>query len=59
VATAFGLGSAIPVSRHLKANIGVTTLFYYIDISDSTGTSLEHGFQVDPLVHAGLSWTWP
>lgn len=58
-ATALGLGSAIPMSRHLRANIGVTTFFYYIDVSDSAGTSLEHGFQVDPLIHAGLSWAWP
>lgn len=29
-----------------------------IDVSDHTGTSLEHGFQVDPLAHAGLIWGW-
>jgi hypothetical protein len=59
-ATAFGFGSAIPLSSSgLQANLGVTTLLYSIDVSDNTGTSLEHGFQVDPLIHAGLSWGWP
>ncbi|HEX4575564.1 MAG TPA: hypothetical protein VH158_10550 [Gemmatimonadales bacterium] len=43
----------------MTASLGVTTLLYYIDVSDSTGTSLEHGFQVDPLIHAGLSWGGP
>jgi hypothetical protein len=59
VATALGLGSAIPMGEHLNANLGLTTLLYSIDVSDRTGTTLEHGFQVDPLIHAGLSWSWP
>jgi hypothetical protein len=58
-ATALGFGSAIPLRPGLQANLGVTTLLYSIDVSDSAGTSLEHGFQVDPLIHAGLSWGWP
>ncbi len=59
LATALGFGSAIPVGRHLDANLGLTTLLYSIDVSDRSGTSLEHGFQVDPLIHAALSWIWP
>jgi hypothetical protein len=59
LATALGIGSAIPLGRHLSANLGVTTLLYNIDVSDSTGTSLEHGFQVDPLFHLGFSVRWP
>lgn len=58
-ATALGIGSAISLGGHVTASLGVTTLLYYIDVSDSTGTSLEHGFQVDPLIHAGLSWGGP
>jgi len=58
LATALTLGSAIPIGRHLKATVGLTTFLYSIDVSDSAGTSLEHGAQVDPLVHAGLVWSW-
>ena len=56
--TAVGFGAAWTLSRHVVANIGVTALLYNIDVSDSTGTSLEHGLQVDPLMHAGLSLRW-
>jgi hypothetical protein len=58
LATVLGLGSAIPIGRHLNATVGVTTFLYSIDVSDSAGTALEHGAQVDPLVHAGLAWSW-
>lgn len=53
---ALGLGSAIPVSRHLSATIGLNTLLYYMDLRDSNRKKLERGFQVDALVHLGLSW---
>jgi hypothetical protein len=59
VATALSFGSAFPLHGRLSAHLGVTTLFYYIDVSDSMGTSLEHGFQLDPLFHAGFDWGWP
>ena len=58
LATALGLGSAIPIGLHLNATVGLTTFLYSIDVSDSAGTSLEHGAQVDPLVHVGLAWSW-
>ena len=58
LATVLGLGSAIPIGRHLNATVGLTTFLYSIDVSDSAGTTLEHGAQVDPLVHAGLAWSW-
>ena len=57
--TALGFGAALPLANHLVANVGMTTLLYNIDVSDSTGTSLEHGLQVDPLIHAGVSLRWP
>jgi hypothetical protein len=57
--TALGFGAALPLGNHLVANLGMTTLLYNIDVSDSTGTSLEHGLQVDPLIHAGVSLRWP
>jgi len=55
LATTLGFGSAIPIGSHLSVNLGATTFLYNIDVADSTGTSLEHGFQVDPLFHLGLS----
>ena len=58
-ATAFGLGSAVPISSRLSADFGLTTFLYNLDVSDSTGASLEHGFQVDPLLHAGITLHWP
>lgn len=58
LATVLGLGSAIPIGGHLNATVGVTTFLYSIDVSDSAGTALEHGAQVDPLLHAGLAWSW-
>jgi hypothetical protein len=59
LATVLGFGSAVPMGSHLIANVGVSTFLYNIDVSDSTGTSLEHGFQVDPVLHAGLGVRWP
>jgi len=59
LATVLGVGSAVPLGRHLIANAGINTFLYNIDVSDSTGTALEHGFQVDPVLHAGLSVRWP
>ena len=58
VATTFRLGSAVPISRSVNASLGLTAYFYGIDVSDSTGTSLEYGFQVDPLFHVGVTWSW-
>ena len=58
-ATALGFGSSIPLRSHVRVSLGVTALLYNIDVSDSTGTSLEHGFQVDPLIHIGLSLRSP
>jgi len=55
LATTLGFGSAIPMGSHLSLNLGATTFLYNIDVADSAGTSLEHGFQVDPLFHLGLS----
>ncbi len=59
LATAVGLGSAVPIAGRLSIDIGVTAFLYNLDVSDSVGTSLEHGFQVDPLVHAGITLRWP
>ena len=57
--TTLGFGSAIPIGSHLSVNLGATTFLYNIDVADSAGTSLEQGFQVDPLFHLGLSVrTW-
>jgi|SRR5882762_719929 len=55
LATTLGFGSAIAMGSHLGVNLGATTFLYNIDVADSAGTSLEHGFQVDPLFHLGLS----
>jgi len=55
LATTLGFGSAIPMGSHLSLNLGATTFLYNVDVADSAGTSLEHGFQVDPLFHLGLS----
>lgn len=59
LATALGLRGSVRMGSHLVAAAGLTTLLYNIDVSDDDGTSLEHGFQVDPLVHVGVSWVWP
>jgi len=59
LATALGFGAALPLGSHLAADLGVATFLYNIDVSDSTGTSLEHGLQVDLLFHAGVSLLWP
>jgi hypothetical protein len=58
LATALGAGAAMPLRRHLTATVGITTFLYSMDVADSAGTSLEHGAQVDPLVHAGFTWSW-
>lgn len=58
-ATTLGLASAIPLGHRLSIDLGVTTFLYNLDVSDSVGTSLEHGFQVDPLLHLGLGLRWP
>lgn len=54
-----GLGSAIPIRHRLNATLGITMMLYSFDLKDSTGTSLERGFQTDALLHVGLSWGWP
>ena len=54
-----GLGYATPIRRRLNATLGITTMLYSFDLRDSTGTSLERGFQTDALLHVGLTWGWP
>lgn len=58
VAGVLGVGSALPLTARLNADLGLTTLFYSFNLKDSTATSIQQGFQVDPLVHVGLSWGW-
>ena len=57
LASVVGLGYAKPIARRLTATLGLSTSLYYIDVSDNNGTSIEHGFQADGLLHAGLIWT--
>ena len=59
LATVVGFGAAVPLGSHLAANAGVSTFLYNIDVSDSSGTSLEHGLQVDALIQVGVSLRWP
>jgi hypothetical protein len=51
-----GLGSSIPLHRHLKVSLGLTTLLYSFTLRDSAATAVERGFQVDALAHLGLVW---
>jgi hypothetical protein len=58
LAGVLGLGSSLPIYHGLRANLGVTTLWYVFTARDSTSTTVEHGFQLDALLQAGLSWAW-
>jgi hypothetical protein len=51
---AVGLGSSIALSRSLAASIGVTSLLYHWQLSDSRGL-YQRGFETDVLAHAGLA----
>jgi len=51
---ALGVGSTISISHGLKANVGLTSLFYRWNLSDSNGL-YQRGFETDALAHAGLS----
>lgn len=53
---ALGFGSTIALARALGASIGVTSLLYHSDLSDSNG-SYQRGFETDVLAHAGLTLT--
>ncbi len=58
-----GFGYAILIGHGLSATVGETTLLYLFDLPMPPGLernpgSLEHGFQVDALLHLGLSWGW-
>lgn len=62
VAAAISLGSAVAISSHLRAAVGVDMLFYAFDLPlppplEQNPGSLEHGSQADALLHVGLSWT--
>lgn len=62
VAATVSLGSAIPITSHLHATLGVDMLFYTFDLPlppplQQNPGSLEHGAQSDALVHVGVSWT--
>ena len=53
-----GLGTSLPLTKHLRGELGLTTLLYSFDLQDSTATSIEHGFQVDPVASLGFTWGW-
>ena len=52
-----GIGSNIRVRGRVSAALGLTTYLYFLEVIDSRNT-LQRGFQVDPLVQAGLVWVW-
>jgi hypothetical protein len=51
---ALGLGSTIALPLGLGASVGVTSLLYRWDLSDSRGV-YQRGLQTDMLAHAGLT----
>jgi hypothetical protein len=53
-AGALGFGSAISLPLGLRASVGVTSLLYRWDLSNSLGP-YQRGFQTDILAHAGLT----
>lgn len=57
-AGALGFGSTIALSHGLGASLGVTSLLYRWDLSDSRGL-YQRGFQTDMLAHAGLTLSLP
>ena len=59
VAGVVGFGFDVHVGHALTATLGLTTLFYSIDLQDSGGRSLERGFQADLLPHLSLAWRSP
>ena len=58
-AGALGAGASFPLYHQLRANTAVTTLWYPFSLRDSTGTRIEHGFQLDALIQVGVSLAWP
>jgi hypothetical protein len=57
LAATLGFGSNIRLQGRLNAVLGLTTYLYFLEVR-SSGTTLQRGFQVDPLLQAGLTWGW-
>jgi hypothetical protein len=57
LAGTLSVGSNILLWRRLSAELGTTTYLYFLEVTGS-GNTLQRGFQVDPLFHAGLTWAW-
>lgn len=53
-AGALGLGAAIALPHGLSANLGIASLLYHWELSDSRGL-YQRGFETDVLMHAGLT----
>lgn len=61
MAGAFGAGLRLPMPMHFQLAADATTLLYPFDVQmpaflQSNPGSLEHGRQVDALVHLGVRW---
>lgn len=57
-----GAGAQVRISRRLQAAFGLDGLFYTFDLPmppelRHNPGSLQHGRQIDALLHLGLSWT--
>jgi hypothetical protein len=63
VGAAFGVGTEVPIVRHLAATAGLEILLYQLDIASTPQQQanpgkIESGFQRDLLPHLGLVWRW-
>jgi hypothetical protein len=59
VAGTFGVGTSVRVHGSVRLVVGVATFLYSLDVQSNAGPTLQHGFQVDPLAHLSLAWSWP
>ena len=50
-----GVGSTLTVARNLRASVGVSSLLYHWNLSDTNGT-YQRGFEHDILAHGGITW---
>src|SRR6266550_7092334 len=50
-----GVGSTLTLAKNLRASVGVSSLLYHWNLSDTNGT-YQRGFEHDILAHGGITW---
>jgi hypothetical protein len=57
-AATLGFGCRLRLHGGLGAELGLTDFLYFLDVRTDAGTSVQRGFQHDPMVRVGLTWGW-